>query len=380
MLGDGVSREPWERGGRVQMTDTVQQMDPFSRRKEIIHPLGLDLPDLWAECLLLGGPRACTNLRLGARDRKLLHPDDDYVCVLRLSDGEFGILPRRWRGDQIVKVRRRSQLPACTKQRPPRRALVLNGGRPMNFTGLHRAFGRPVRPRRLSFFVRLDRPCGCRGFLNVFCSSSPRAYANMPAFYCGNNMMPPRPYDLFTFLLGTQASTEEDEVEEHVDAHLWTPEGASIDLRLRARCWHHVCLELDWEKERCALIVDSEGDGGGGGWVAGATEAAPFGPHARIPQAAQIEQMEGWRHLYAFTWLERALGPEGPSFRLGELWMEDETEAWDETDAQVGDGSAEHCQGEIQSLEEAESRFAFGEDEAEDDDASSEDGDEGGGE
>ena len=92
-------------------------------------------------------------------------------------------------------------------QPPVRRCLALRGGWRMNFSGVHRAFDRPLRPRRVSFRVRVAAACASRSYFNVFFSTAAEPLSDEAVFYSGSPLAPPEPPDVFTFLLSTKRPT-----------------------------------------------------------------------------------------------------------------------------------------------------------------------------
>lgn len=60
----------------------------------------------------------------------------------------------------------------------PLRYLKLRGGWRMNHGGVHRDLGRPLRPSRISFALRIAGGCDSRSFFNFFLSSTSLPYRN----------------------------------------------------------------------------------------------------------------------------------------------------------------------------------------------------------
>jgi hypothetical protein len=56
----------------------------------------------------------------------------------------------------------------------------------MNFSGVFRTFPRPMRPRRISFRVRLQTPCSSRSFFNLFLSSSSEVFKDKAGAQSGD--------------------------------------------------------------------------------------------------------------------------------------------------------------------------------------------------
>ena len=125
----------------------------------------------------------------------------------------------------------------------PRRHLRLEGGWRMNFSGVMRTFERRIKPKRVSFMVRLNAGCSKRSFFNVFLSSNPEAYSDNPVFYCGTPWHPPSPVDVLSLLFDVHE-------ERRARAHLWLPSGYNAledrDDAAGVGTWQRITMDFDW--------------------------------------------------------------------------------------------------------------------------------------
>ena len=190
-----------------------------------------------------------------------------------------------------VLVRERNLRPAegtcATGAAPPTRWLALSGGWHMNYSGVHRAFGAPLKPRRISFRINVAETCGARSFFNVYLGSGEEPCAAAPAplrccealralhaggharclppslppsphtplsispfacwhghgrykdravFWAGSHAHPPEPADVFTLLFDTSGSGQRPA------AQMWLPSGRAcpVAASVQRRVWHQV--------------------------------------------------------------------------------------------------------------------------------------------
>lgn len=136
---------------------------------------------------------------------------------------------------------------------PPARWLTLSGGWHMNYSGVHRAFGAPMRPRTISFRVYVAATCGARSFFNVYLGSGEQPYKDRAVFWAGSHTHPPEPADVFTLLFDTSGSGQRPA------AQMWLPSGRACPVagHLQPRVWHQVVIHLDWG----AMTLRPEFDG-----------------------------------------------------------------------------------------------------------------------
>ena len=280
--------------------------------------------------------------------------DDDESFLARRLDARGKAMPNLVGGRTGKRVRAISHR-LWDPISPTAPYLRLHGGWRMNFSGVYRDFASPIRPRRISFAIRLNRPCPCRSFFNLFfsCAEPPGGHADVAAFYAGTPFHPPQPHDVFTFLFDTMAATphgpanhsssdsegESGEVDAAASAPptmsgrpmMWLPSGENLEWPhgFAIGEWHRVEMELNWEDERLAAFIDGvapnqrnpmHGELG-----------ARFGPHQRTLDAANgpmiatdsqtvnevaqerrraqrsIDMLRGgFRRIYMFTWLDAA--------------------------------------------------------------------------
>jgi hypothetical protein len=229
---------------------------------------------------------------------------------------------------------------ACTV--PP--CLQMHGGWRMNFSGVVHSFAQPIRPRRISYAVRLGASCTSRSFFNFFLSSAPAPYADEAVFYAGNDAFPPTPFDVFTLLLDTKCD------EGQSWPMLWLPSGdnGEAGAGLEIGKWHRVQMEFDWEEctesdesttefpSSVLCFLDGQPMHGAPHTAAG--ELLPFGPHpsvlrlARDPQVSEAERQRaqstvrqlraGFTRLFLFTWLEDPSSEDVPDVAISDLWIE----------------------------------------------------------
>ena len=140
----------------------------------------------------------------------------------------------------------------------------------------------------------------------------------------GSVQHPPEPADVFTCLLDTSLPA----MSGGAGLQLWLPSGRPCEVsrgRVQPRVWHDVRLEFDWAAKRLRTALDG---------TLGRVDV-PFGAHPAVEQSVQHQQPaeaaattkllsdmdEGLRHIYLFTWLERATDPP-PEVHVADIWFE----------------------------------------------------------
>lgn len=210
----------------------------------------------------------------------------------------------------------------------PRHYLRLEGGWRMNFSGMYRHFSPSIKPRRISYSIRLREGCGSRSFFNFFLSSADVPYADEAVFYAGSPYHPAEPLDTFTLLWDANPANGRSE------PMLWLPSGHNGACRpgsgFAVDEWHRVSLEFCWSDMTLLWFVDGQVMNVDG-------VPLPFGPHAELlriafggvdspgradAQRLVREQLAGFSRLYLFTWLERPAEQDCPDVSVADLWIE----------------------------------------------------------
>ena len=242
----------------------------------------------------------------------------------------------------------RAHATCCAPLRgPPCAHLVVHGGWKMNSSGLHRHFDTAVRPRRISFRIRLRAACRRRAFFNVFLSSAADTWKDEPYFWAGGPYHRPNPPSLFSFLF---SATRLHGVKGEF-AQVWLPSGQIVRIpsnpgsleALDDDLWHTVTLELCWGAMRLALFVDGEaveylGENAVNfnlheSLLDGYDEESLLtdGPPSEEEKARLREESRaGFRNVYLFTWVDEGgrdddgeVQEEAPEVWMGEFLMED---------------------------------------------------------
>ena len=199
----------------------------------------------------------------------------------------------------------------------------------MRLSGLYSSFGRAVRPRALSFFVRVERECAVRSAFNIVLSSRPEAYHERRLYYPRTRLGHPDPADLFVFVLNTQ--TVATARGTYYPASLCLPSGETLYLKLpplALGAWHQVRIEFDWTGMKLTCHVDGR-TLQSVGFLASQTTAS-FGPHVNLgtnelENQVADEILAGFQHMYSFTWLATdVVAEKAPEVWLGDVWMEGE--------------------------------------------------------
>ncbi len=225
--------------------------------------------------------------------------------------------------------------------------LVVHGGWKMNSSGLHRHFDTAVRPRRISFRIRLHAACRRRAFFNVFLSSAADTWKDKPCFWAGDHHHRPNPPSVFSFLF---SATRLQGVRSEF-AEMWLPSGETVrmpSLGLDDDVWHTVTLELCWGAMSLVLFVDGNPVSMGipyhrvewnfnlhNSLLAG-YKGPPFSDGDSEPPSEEEkarlreESRAGFRNVYLFTWVDEGgrdddvvVQEEAPEVWMGEFLMED---------------------------------------------------------